>query len=110
MRSILAWIGLVLMIASFAWFQWISRNESTTNVPPPIPEGPFTFVVIDPGHGGQDSGAMCGNVLEKDLTLDVTLPGIKYNTGPNDYFLMKQMQLARFDGKGWARFGEVIGK
>jgi len=27
--------------------------------------------------------------------------GIKYNSGPNDYFLMKQMQLARFDGKGW---------
>lgn len=71
MRSILAWIGLLLMIASFAWLQLISRNESTTNVPPPNPEGPFTFVVIDPGHGGQDSGAMCGSILEKDLTLDV---------------------------------------
>ena len=46
----------------------------------------------------------------QDVTVDVTLPGIKYNSGPNDYFLMKQMQLARFDGKGWARFGEVIGK
>ena len=29
------------------------------------------IVVLDPGHGGQDSGAMCGGVLEKDLTLDV---------------------------------------
>ncbi len=29
------------------------------------------MVVLDAGHGGQDSGAMCGTVLEKDLTLDV---------------------------------------
>ena len=28
-------------------------------------------VVLDPGHGGQDSGVICGDVLEKDLTLDV---------------------------------------
>jgi N-acetylmuramoyl-L-alanine amidase len=29
--------------------------------------------VLDPGHGGSDSGAMCGEVMEKDLTLDVAL-------------------------------------
>ena len=46
----------------------------------------------------------------KDLTLDVTLPGIKYNTGPNDYFLVEQLQLARFDGKRWALFGDVLAK
>src|SRR5207244_825065 len=32
---------------------------------------PVAVVGRDPGHGGQDSGAMCGGVLEKDLTLDV---------------------------------------
>jgi len=46
----------------------------------------------------------------KDLTLDVILPGIKYNTGPSDYFLVEQLQLARFDGKRWALFGEVLAK
>jgi branched-chain amino acid transport system substrate-binding protein len=46
----------------------------------------------------------------KDLALDVTLPGIKYNTGPNDYFPVEQLQLARFDGKRWVLFGEVLGK
>jgi branched-chain amino acid transport system substrate-binding protein len=45
-----------------------------------------------------------------DVTLDVTLPGIKYNTGPDDYFLVEQLQLARFDGKRWVLFGEVIGE
>ncbi len=44
----------------------------------------------------------------KDATLDVTLPGIKYNTGPTDYFLVEQLQLARFDGKRWALFGDVL--
>ncbi len=29
------------------------------------------MVLIDPGHGGQDSGAMRNGVLEKDLALDV---------------------------------------
>jgi ABC-type branched-subunit amino acid transport system substrate-binding protein len=44
----------------------------------------------------------------KDLTLDVTLPGVKYNTGTNDYFLVEQLQLARFDGKRWVLFGDVL--
>ncbi len=30
-------------------------------------------IVIDPGHGGLDTGASRGNVLEKDLTLDIAL-------------------------------------
>ena len=37
------------------------------------------------------------------------LPGIKINTSPSDFFLMEQLQLARFDGKRWVLFGEVIG-
>jgi hypothetical protein len=45
----------------------------------------------------------------KDVALDVSLPGLKYSTGPNDYFLIEQLQMARFDGKRWVLFGEVIG-
>ncbi len=30
-------------------------------------------IVIDAGHGGADTGAMRGNTLEKDLTLDIAL-------------------------------------
>jgi ABC-type branched-subunit amino acid transport system substrate-binding protein len=43
------------------------------------------------------------------VTLDVTLPGITYSTGPEDYFLVEQLQLARFDGTRWVLFGEIIG-
>ena len=31
------------------------------------------LVVIDPGHGGSDPGAVCGNIREKDLNLDIGL-------------------------------------
>ena len=39
---------------------------------PPAPLGPFSTVVIDPGHGGHDLGGMYGQkVLEKVVALDV---------------------------------------
>ncbi len=46
----------------------------------------------------------------KDLQLDVMLPGIKLNTSPTDFAPIQAEQLARFDGKEWVRFGDIIGK
>ncbi|MFT3800567.1 MAG: ABC transporter substrate-binding protein [Burkholderiaceae bacterium] len=46
----------------------------------------------------------------KDLELDVLLPGIKINTGPNDFAPIEAEQLIRFDGTQWVRFGEVMGR
>jgi branched-chain amino acid transport system substrate-binding protein len=40
--------------------------------------------------------------------LPMLLPGIKINTSPTDYFPIKQMQMARFDGKAWALMGNLI--
>ncbi len=44
----------------------------------------------------------------KDLTLPMLLPGVKINTGPNDFFPIEQERLARFDGQRWVLFGELI--
>src|SRR5256714_12344774 len=77
LRNTLALTGLLLMIGSFAWMQLHQAErparprESKTAQPPTAPS-PFAVVVLDRGHGGQDSGAKCGGVLEKDLTLDVS--------------------------------------
>jgi N-acetylmuramoyl-L-alanine amidase len=30
-------------------------------------------VVIDPGHGGKDTGAAVGKAMEKDIVLDLAL-------------------------------------
>src|SRR5215472_7356448 len=74
-RNVLAVAGLLLMIASLVWISvhqekrpFINRQAKATWSPTPKP---FAVVVLDPGHGGQDSGAICGGVMEKDLTLDV---------------------------------------
>src|SRR5262245_28012248 len=73
LRNTLALTGLLLMIGSFAWMQLhqAERPERPRESKAARPPSPFAVVVLDPGHGGQDSGAMCGGVAEKDLTLDV---------------------------------------
>jgi branched-chain amino acid transport system substrate-binding protein len=44
----------------------------------------------------------------KDLELPMLLPGIKINTSPDNYFLIRQLQLARFNGELWEPFGDLI--
>ncbi|HMK81893.1 MAG TPA: ABC transporter substrate-binding protein [Xanthobacteraceae bacterium] len=44
----------------------------------------------------------------KDLTLPMLLPGIKINTGPTDYYPIKQMQMQKFNGERWELFGPVL--
>ena len=46
----------------------------------------------------------------RDLQLPMMLPGILWNTGPQDFYLIESAQLARFDGTQWARFGKVLDK
>jgi branched-chain amino acid transport system substrate-binding protein len=64
---------------------------------------------------------MCGddlsreNVMKqmasiKDLQLPMMLPGIKWNTSAEDFFLIESAQLSRFDGKEWVQFGKILGK
>ena len=44
----------------------------------------------------------------KNFSTDMMLPGIKVNTGPDDFFPIEQMQLMQFDGEAWRLFGDVI--
>src|SRR6267378_3951774 len=76
LRNVLALSGLLLMVASFVWMQLHQAQQPVAKPEPRAAKSsnapkPFAVVVLDPGHGGQDSGATCGGVLEKDLTLDV---------------------------------------
>lgn len=71
-RTLFAWLGLLLMAGSLVWAELTSKpGVASGSAPGPVSGQPFSVVVLDPGHGGQDSGAMVGNVMEKDLTLDV---------------------------------------
>lgn len=63
--------------------------------------------------------SQCGNDLTRDhvmrqarnldMGLPMLLPGIRLKTGAADHFPLEAMQLIRFDGRGWARFGRVYG-
>ena len=44
----------------------------------------------------------------RNVSLPTLLPGIKLNTGPTDYRPVKQLNLVRWNGKNWERFGELI--
>ena len=46
----------------------------------------------------------------KDLQLPMLLQGLKLNTSPDDYEPVKQVELARFDGSRWVRFGDAAGR
>jgi branched-chain amino acid transport system substrate-binding protein len=44
----------------------------------------------------------------KDFELPMLMPGIKINTSPTDYYPIEQMQMMRFNGERWERFGPVM--
>jgi len=43
-----------------------------------------------------------------NLVIPTLLPGITISTGPDDFYPIQAMQLIRFDGKSWVRFGNII--
>jgi branched-chain amino acid transport system substrate-binding protein len=44
----------------------------------------------------------------RDLEIPTLLPGIRVNTSPADYRPLQQLQLIRWEGRVWGRFGAVI--
>src|SRR3982751_2672229 len=74
-RKVLGIVGLLLMIASIVWISFHQEKRTAgykeSKATQPHTSKSFAVVVLDPGHGGRDSGAMCGGIMEKDLTLDM---------------------------------------
>ena len=44
----------------------------------------------------------------KNLEVPTLLPGVRVNTSPTNHHPLRQMQLQRWDGKGYVRFGSII--
>jgi branched-chain amino acid transport system substrate-binding protein len=44
----------------------------------------------------------------RNLELGMLLPGMRINTGPNDFAPIKQMQMERFNGESWELFGPIM--
>ncbi|MGO4390520.1 ABC transporter substrate-binding protein [Variovorax sp. M-6] len=45
-----------------------------------------------------------------DLPLPMLYPGIRLKTGPGNFYPITQMQLVRFDGTRFEKFGDVLGQ
>ncbi len=45
----------------------------------------------------------------KDVVVPTLLPGILVNTSPTNYRPLTQVQLQKWDGKAWVRFGNILG-
>jgi branched-chain amino acid transport system substrate-binding protein len=43
-----------------------------------------------------------------DLEVPMLVPGIRISTSPTRFYPVNQEQMARFDGKSWVRFGELL--
>lgn len=67
-KSVAAMIVLIL-VASFLSVIYILNNGSY--VPAFVKSNISRQVVIDPGHGGEDGGAVVGGIFEKDINLKI---------------------------------------
>lgn len=59
------------------------------------------------GNFSRDSIMAQANNL-KNLEVPTLLPGVKVNTSPTNHHPLRQMQLQRWEGQGYVRFGNII--
>jgi branched-chain amino acid transport system substrate-binding protein len=96
------------------WVEWMKKY---------YPQGDLADIFNAYGYSAAQTLAhvlrQCGDDLTREnvmrhaagirnMELAMLLPGIKVNTGPTDFYPIEQMQLARFDGKRWVLFGDVL--
>ncbi|HLX81288.1 MAG TPA: ABC transporter substrate-binding protein [Burkholderiales bacterium] len=108
-----------------AWQDDKGMNEWRAFMKKYYPEGDLNDVFNVSGYGAAQTLIQvlkqCGdnltheNVMKqaanlKNLEINVLLPGIKINTSPTDFAPIESEQLAKFDGKEWVRFGEILGQ
>jgi branched-chain amino acid transport system substrate-binding protein len=76
----------------------------------------YAFIVV---QGLEHVLKACGNDLTRENIMKQAasmrdfeplglLPGVKVNTSATDFAPLSQLQLIRFKGEGWERFGDVI--
>ncbi len=106
-----------------AWDNDAGMNEWRAFMRAQIPNGdmkdgsyPFAYGVVSTlmqvlRQCGNDFSR--GNLMRqvaslKDLEVPTLIPGIRVNTSPTNFHPIRQMQLQRWTGQTWQRFGEVI--
>ncbi len=106
-----------------AWKEDPGMNEWRGFMQRYIPDGDLTDGSYVYGYGASKTMLQtlhqCGDDFSRervmrevanlrDLELPVLLPGIKVNTSPTNFHPIRAMQLQKWNGRTWERFGNVI--
>jgi len=96
------------------WLDWMRRWHAGGDV-----RDSFNVYAYSVAQTIEQVLRQCGNELTRDnvmrqaanldFTLPMLLPGVRVRTAPNDYFPIESLQLMRFSGRGWERFGKIYG-
>ncbi len=68
----------------------------------------LTYILKNCGDDLTRANVMAQAASMKEVELDGLLPGIKMSTTKSDFAPIQQLQLMRFKGEAWERFGEVL--
>lgn len=97
-----------------AWLDWMRRWHPGGDV-----RDSFNVYAYSVAQTIEQVLRQCGNELTRDnvmrqatnldFTLPMLLPGVRVRTASDDYFPIESLQLMRFSGRGWERFGKIYG-
>ncbi len=96
------------------WRAWMGKYLPAEDVRRPVfvagynAAGALLQVLKQAGNDLSRESIMRQATNLRDLELPMLLPGIRVNTSPTDYYAVQQLQLMRFDGKRWVRFGDLV--
>jgi branched-chain amino acid transport system substrate-binding protein len=89
------------------YFPEADRSDASVVYAYTVAQG-FVHVLKNCGNDLTRANIMKQAASIKDLELPLLLPGIKVNTSATDFAPISSVQLMRFKGQTWERFGEII--
>lgn len=97
-----------------AWLNWMRRWHPGGDV-----RDSFNVYAYSVAQTIEQVLRQCGDDLTRDnvmkqaasldMALPMLLPGVRVKTAANDYFPIKALQMMRFNGQSWERFGRIYG-
>ncbi len=68
---VIGFVITIVVLISLVLAGAFRRPTHTEQVSTPVPARPAVRIVLDPGHGGWDPGAVVGDFLEKNINLEI---------------------------------------
>jgi len=97
-----------------AWKAWMSKYLPNEDIRRPNFVNGYNYaatmvqVLKQAGNDLSRENIMRQATNLRAVELPMLLPGIRVDTSPTDYYPIQQLQLMRWDGKRWVRFGDVL--